>query len=84
VGKNGVGFKCWSEDCDCFNFEDLLDLLEERTGTRFELIDDEKLAERWGGIQHVSARGATFDTPVHHTDFEMTGAAHDQFSQKEI
>jgi len=54
VSRTGVSFKCFSSDCADFGFGDFLDLMEERTGVRFDPEDDEKLAERWGGIECLS------------------------------
>ena len=54
VSRTGVSFKCFSSDCADFGFGDFLDLMEERTGVRFDPEDDEELAERWGGIECLS------------------------------
>lgn len=54
IRPTGATFKCHSDDCADFNFTDFLDLMEERTGVRFDVDDDEELAERWGGIEMVA------------------------------
>jgi hypothetical protein len=54
IRPTGATFKCQSDDCADYNFGDFLDLMEERTGIRFDPEDDEELAERWGGIESVA------------------------------
>ena len=54
IRPTGATFKCQSDDCADYNFGDFLDLMEERTGIRFDPEDDEELAERWGGVECVA------------------------------
>jgi hypothetical protein len=63
IDKNGARFKCFSDDCDANKFQDLLDLMEQRTGTRFDVVDDVELAERWGGIDDITQEPAGVQTP---------------------
>jgi hypothetical protein len=63
-GKSGMGFKCWSDDCFEYDFNDLVDLLEEEAGERYEIVDDEVLAVRWGGIELIGPSGPSVPTTI--------------------
>ena len=56
---DGVGFKCFSDDCSNHTFADLLRLLYGVTGRRpsMQIWDDnfEALEARWGGVVHVTS-----------------------------
>jgi hypothetical protein len=46
IRPTGATFKCQSDDCADYNFGDFLDLMEERTGVRFDVDDDEARSNR--------------------------------------
>jgi hypothetical protein len=54
---DGIGFKCFSDDCSHLTFLDLLRHLRDQTGRWTSVAiweeDWEALETRWGGIDHL-------------------------------